>query len=102
MIPFRSSRRSAPRSRMIAVALVLPIAVSPAIAAPHARHHTGYVTTYDSIGPYSTDSTGSIVTAPEPVGTGRSMRSSTLGNAEFPERDPIAQNFGNTAGGGLR
>lgn len=43
------------------------------------------------------DRTGSIPADPLPA-----LRSSVLGNAEAPEREPIAQRLGNTSGGGLR
>lgn len=48
--------------------------------------------------------TGSIATAPRRAGhrrdaQGRDLRSSTRGNAQFPERAPEAQNLGGTAGG---
>lgn len=48
-------------------------------------------------GPLDPVQTGSIVPAPS-----QTFRSSVLGNAEAPEREPIAQRLGNTSGGGLR
>ena len=75
--------------------------VSEAAAEPRLPMKTGSYTAYSSTQSYNLDRTGSI----GPVGTSgvfpRSARSSTLGNAEFPERDPIAQNLGGSAGGPL-
>lgn len=52
----------------------------------------------------SPETTGSVARAPVWAQNvrdlqGRDFRSSTRGNAEFPERAPEAQNLGNTAGG---
>lgn len=51
----------------------------------------------NTAGPLDPDQTGSI-----PPTTSPSFRSSVLGNAEAPEREPAAQRLGNTSGGGLR
>lgn len=52
----------------------------------------------------SPETTGSVARAPVWAQNvrdlqGRDFRSSTRGNAQFPERAPEAQNLGNTAGG---
>lgn len=54
--------------------------------------------------PLSPETTGSIEVPPAGArsigdGQGRDLRSSTRGNADFPERAPEAQNLGGTAGG---
>ena len=91
------SRRSCIKAAMF----ILSVAATPAVAAPRSLPRAGVTTTYDAAGPYAPGRTGSLRGTRDLADTPRSLRSSTLGNAEFPERDPIAQNLGGTAGGGL-
>ncbi|MEA1834876.1 hypothetical protein U8607_22540 [Methylobacterium durans] len=83
---------------MTAFLLVLPLAAAPAVAAPRSSPRPGLLTSYDAAGPRWT---GSLRATGAPAPFSLSRRSSTSGNAEFPERDPIAQNLGGTAGGGI-
>ncbi len=97
-----TTHRLAQTARAAALLVILPVAISPAFAAHrHAPRVVGVPTTYDTLGSVDPDRTGSIRSIGGFGFPGRSMRSSTLGNAEFPERDPIAQNLGTTSGGGF-
>lgn len=85
-----------------AVLVLLPLAITPALANHrHPPRVVGVPTTYDTLGVVDRDQTGSIFSGHNLGFPAHSMRSSTLGNADFPERDPSAQNFGMTSGGGL-
>lgn len=90
-----------PVRTVAAVLLLLPIAAAPAFAAHRHAPRIAVPTSYDSLSSFEPTRTGSIRSTGDFGFPGRSMRSSTLGNAEFPERDPIAQNLGSTSGGGL-
>lgn len=87
--------------RTAAVLVFLLAGASAAAAGPRHAPRRAVPTTYDAVGALDRDRTGSINAVRNPVAPPHALRSSTLGNAEFPERDPIAQNLGNTAGGGL-
>ncbi|GEP00387.1 hypothetical protein [Methylobacterium haplocladii] len=95
----RSAR--APFRTAAAILLLLPVAASPAFAAHRHAPRIGDVPTrYDSFDLADPSRPGSNRSIGDFGLPGRSLRSSTLGNAEFPERDPIAQNLGMTSGGG--
>ncbi|AWN42912.1 hypothetical protein [Methylobacterium durans] len=98
------NRSPRPRSRPLRITaflLILPIAAAPAVAAPRSSPRPGLLTSYDAAGPVGPRWTGSLRATGTPAPVSPARRSSTSGNAEFPERDPIAQNLGGTAGGGL-
>lgn len=81
------------------IAMAAAAFASTASAAPG-----GYVVPQSVYTEVSPEVTGSIVRTPDRAGSvgdlqGRDFRSSTRGNAQFPERAPEAQNLGNTSGG---
>ncbi|WP_132254436.1 hypothetical protein [Methylobacterium segetis] len=96
----RSKPARSTLSVMTAAMLLLPAASAPVTAAPRSLQRAGAVTRDAAPGLSGPRWTGSLQAAGEPARSARPLRSSTLGNAEFPERDPIAQNLGSTAGGG--
>lgn len=67
-------------------------------------HDVGRLIQHQIRAQVSPETTGSIEVAPPSTrsigdGQGRDLRSSTRGNAQFPERAPEAQNLGETSGG---
>lgn len=91
-----------------AVFLALATFAAPASAGPHSDTREPATAaavlqarSAPGIGPQAT---GSLPSGPRSESDardvlGRDMRSSTRGNAQFPERAPEAQNLGGTAGG---
>ncbi|NEU14204.1 hypothetical protein G3T14_19015 [Methylobacterium sp. BTF04] len=101
MLNHRAEARRAGRMWTTAAAITLVlVAPTPGSAATH-RVRAGIPSGSVSAGSYDPDSTGSLRGFGGLVDVSHQARSSTLGNADFPERDPNAQNLGNTAGGGL-
>ncbi len=91
-----------------ALALVAVAAAAPAFAGPNADIRSpapsaaAFSRTHTSgMGPLTTGGLGGDTISDSGVrdASGRDMRSSTRGNAQFPEREPEAQNLGGTAGG---
>jgi hypothetical protein len=91
-----------------ALALITVVAASPAFAGPnaHIRSPAPSAAAFsrpDTSGmdPLTTGSLGGDAISDSGVrdAVGRDLRSSTRGNAQFPEREPEAQNLGGTAGG---
>ncbi|GEP03412.1 hypothetical protein MOX02_14500 [Methylobacterium oxalidis] len=97
----RSTRPGEMLLRMTAALLILPVAAAPAVAAPRSSARPGLFTSYSEAGSVGPRWTGSLQATGVAAPFHPSRRSSTSGNAEFPERDPIAQNLGGTAGGGI-
>ncbi|AWB25207.1 MULTISPECIES: hypothetical protein [Methylobacterium] len=92
----------------VGIILASLILADPAIAAPGLqartgpqRHHHDRSSAYALREPVTTGSlAGSTghVRVPRDLQR-RDFRSSTRGNAQFPERSPVQQNLGNTSGG---
>lgn len=91
--------RSSQNRRVLLLGAVAILGILP-LAEAHAGHRVwpgSIPPARYTAGLVDPDRTGSITPVPSPT-----LRSSVLGNAEAPEREPIAQRLGNTSGGGFR